>query len=180
MGGGDLIRAEWPKAGAVDAGLEARMGAAFEVVRGAREVRNRYQIAPTEPLALVASFRDGELKAALGGQVEDIVRRLDSVSSVESGVNLPRRPGWGVWNGPNVTIYLGIAGHFDPRKELERAEKEAAALGSLIGRHRLQRANEAFRKAKPEMATEIETKLKEAGDKLVELKARIEELRGLL
>ncbi|HZN62550.1 MAG TPA: valine--tRNA ligase, partial [Planctomycetota bacterium] len=60
LGGESLTRAEWPKPGPVDAKLESRMGAALEVVRAIRDVRNRYQIPAHEPLVVSVSFRDSQ------------------------------------------------------------------------------------------------------------------------
>ncbi|HEU4339604.1 MAG TPA: valine--tRNA ligase [Planctomycetota bacterium] len=179
LGGVSLLRAPWPKPGPVDAPLESRMGAALEVVRGVREVKNRYGIAAAESLPAAVSFRSADLKNALAGEVEEIVRRLAAVSNVESGVNLERRPGAARWTGSEVTVYVGIAGKFDPAKEIARSEKEGAALESQVARSRTQLSNEAFRKAKPEMAAELESKLKEAESKLAELKSRVAELKEL-
>ena len=178
-GAGSLMRAEWPKAGAANPELETRMAAAFEVVRGVREVRNRYGIAATEGLPVAVSFRDPELRNALVGDVEEIVRRLANVSAVESGVNLDRRPGSARWTGADVSVYVGIAGKFDPGKEIARSEKEGAALESQVARTRAQLGNEAFRRAKPEMAAELGEKLKEMESKAAELKAHLAELKEL-
>jgi len=174
-----LMRAPWPEPGAMNADLEARMRAAFEVVRGVREVRARYGIAATEALPVAVSFRDPQLKNALGGEVEEIVRRLAAVTSVESGVDLERRPGAARWTGDDVVVYLQIAGKFDPAKEIARSEKELAALEAQAARSRTQLANEAFRRAKPEMAAEIEEKLRDLEVKVSELKARLAELKEL-
>jgi valyl-tRNA synthetase len=178
-GTSSLMRAEWPKAAAANPDLEARMAAAFEVVRGVREVRNRYGIAASEALPVAVSFRDPELRNALGGEVEEIVRRLGTVSAVDSGVNLERRPGSARWTGSDVSVYVGIAGKFDPAKEIARSEKEGAALEAQVVRTRAQLGNEAFRKAKPEMAAELEEKLKEMESKAAELKAHLAELKEL-
>lgn len=181
LGGADrpLIQAPWPAPGEMNDELEARMQAAFEVVRGVREVRNRYGIAPAETLAVAVSFRNPELRNALAGEVEEIVRRLAAVSKVESGVGLERLPGAARSTGENVSVFVDIAGKFDPAKEIARSEKEAAALGSQVARSKAQLANEAFRKAKPEMAAEVETKLKELESNLAELKAHMAELKEL-
>jgi len=74
---------------------------------------------------------------------------------------------------------VGIAGKFDRAKEIERSKKELAGLESQAARFRGQLANDAFRKAKPDLAAELEQKLKEAESKIVELKARIAELEEL-
>jgi valyl-tRNA synthetase len=177
--GRPLLREPWPEAGATSGDLESRMRAAFEVVRGVREVRSRYGIAPAEELPIAVSFRDEELRNALAGEVEEIVRRLAAVSAVESGVNLEQRPGTARCTGENVAVYVGIAGKFDPAKEIARSEKEGAALEAQAARTRGQLANEAFRKAKPEMAAELEQKLKETESKLAELKTRVAELKEL-
>ena len=179
LGGGELIRAEWPKPGPSDEGLEARMGAALEVVRGVRDVRSRYKIAPAESLAIAVSFRDPELRNALAGEVEEIVRRLAAVSKVESGVGLERRPGAARWTGQDVSVFVDIAGKFDVQKEIARSEKELSGLEAQVTRSRVQLANEAFRKAKPEMAAELESKLKELESQVAELKAHIAELKEL-
>ena len=174
-----LLREPWPEAGATSADLELRMRTAFEVVRGVREVRNRYGIVPSEALAIAVSFRDRDLQNALAGEVEEIVRRLAGVSGVESGVDLERKAGAARWTGSDVTVYVAIAGKFDRVKEIERSKKELATLEGAAGRFRAQLANDAFRKAKPEMADDLEGKLKEAESKIAELKARIAELEEL-
>jgi valyl-tRNA synthetase len=181
FGGPDrlLIQAAWPGTGETNDELEARMQAAFEVVRGVREVRNSHGIGPAETLAVAVSFRNPELRNALAGEVEEIVRRLAAVSKVESGVGLERRPGAARWTGENVSVFVDIAGKFDPAKETARSEKEAAALESQVARSKAQLGNEAFRKARPEMAAELEAKLKELESNLAELKAHIAELKEL-
>jgi valyl-tRNA synthetase len=87
--------------------------------------------------------------------------------------------GWARWTGADVTVFVGIAGKFDAAKEIARSEKEGAALEALVARSRGQLGNEAFRKAKPEMAADLETRLKDSESKLAELKARIAELKEL-
>jgi valyl-tRNA synthetase len=175
-GGKPLLRADWPAGGPVDADLESRMRVPFEIVRAVRDVRSRYEIAASEPLEASMSFRDPSIMSGLGGDVEEIVRRLANVSSLKVG---EKGAGDARVTGADVTVFVRIAGKFDAAKEAARSEKEAAALEGLIAQTRAKLANEAFRKAKPEMAAEFEAKLKENESKLADLKARIAELKEL-
>ena len=142
-------------------------------------MRARYGIAPSDELSAVVSFRDQGLRNALAGEVEEIVRRLATVSRVESGVGLERKPGAARWTGEDASVYLDIAGKFDVAKEIARSLKELADVESQITGTRSKLKNEAFRKAKPEMAAELEEKLKDMESKAAELKAHLAELKEL-
>ncbi|MBI4564393.1 MAG: class I tRNA ligase family protein, partial [Planctomycetes bacterium] len=181
FGEGFVAVATWPEADPerIDDAVELRMGIVFEAVKGVRAVRAHYGIAPSVKLAAKASVKDSAALSNLAGAAADLIVHLGNLRSFEAGVGLEVPPGASRSTGPELTLFVQVAGTFDREKELERSRKELANLEAQRGRLIRQLENEAFRRAKPEMAAEMEETLGRTGEKIHDVDEHIRELQGM-
>ncbi len=172
-----LARAEWPQPDRqrIDAALERRMELAFEIVRAVREVRRRYEIANTEPLAVKVSAKDETAARALG-EGADTVKNLGGVSTVEVGVALEKPKQWATVVVDDAAVHVNVVGKFDAAKERVRTEKHLNESRGQIEQVQGRLANEKFRQAKPELAAQEEEKLAALRAQAAELEVHLKEL----
>jgi valyl-tRNA synthetase len=119
-----VVIAPWPDFPAAwrDAALEARLGRMQELVRGVREVRNRYMVDTKTPLdvyvrcapAAAADFR------ALG----PFIAQLAGVGKLECGPDTARPRQSATQVNPEFEAYVSLAGLIDVTAEVKRLEKQ--------------------------------------------------------
>jgi valyl-tRNA synthetase len=169
---GSIMTAAWPEAGTRDEALEKRMTLVFDVVRAVRDVRMRNNIPPKTALDVVVSSRDAEVIK----QGADIIRAQANVGELTIGADLPKPKMAATAAAEAFTVYVPLAGKIDMAAEVERTKKEIEAVKGQIAQAEKQLANEEFRKRKPELAAEIEEKLKGLKARLGELEAHLKDL----
>jgi len=170
-----LIRAAWPQvdAVAIDEPLEREFATLQGIVRGVRELRQRYTVAPSKRL-------DARIKAA--GAIGDSLNRyrshlenLGGLETCEIGPDVERPKLSAVQVVGDVEIYL--SGVVDPEKERERLEKQrdkltkgiSASQGKLKNRSFVERAPESVVNAERERLTDLERELAGVEQNLAEL-----------
>jgi valyl-tRNA synthetase len=105
-----------------DAGIEARVGRMQELVRGVREVRNRYMVDPKTGLAV--SVRCSAAVAADFRALEPFIRQLAGVGSFACGPDTAKPPQSAGIVHPDFDAYVSLAGLIDVGKEVQRLEKQ--------------------------------------------------------
>jgi len=174
---GSLMREAWPEAESArrDAALERQMTLVQDVVKAARDVRKRYDIANSVALALKASAKDESSAKALRAGAETI-KHLANLSTFDPGVGVEKPKRWASVMAGDVTVHFDVVGKFDPAKERARTEKQVAELRGQAEQIQGQLGNEKFRAAKPEMAAQLEDKLASLRGQIRELEEHLKEL----
>ena len=169
---GSIMEAAWPEAGPRDEALEKRMSLVFDVVRAVRDVRMRNNISPKVALDVVVSSKD----AAIIKEGADVVRAQANVGELTIGADLPKPRFSATAASTSFTLYVPLEGKIVVAEEVERTKKEIDSVKGQIAQAEKQLSNEEFRKRKPELAAEIEEKLKGLRSRLAELEAHLKDL----
>jgi valyl-tRNA synthetase len=169
---GSIMTASWPEAGPRDEALEKRMALVFDVVRAIREIRTRNNIPPKTAVDVVVSSKEAEIAR----QGADIIRAQANVGELTIGADLPKPKFSATAATTSFTVYVPLAGKIDVAAEVERTTKEIESVKGQIAQAEKQLSNEEFRKRKPELAAEIEEKLKGLRSRLAELEAHLKDL----
>ncbi|MCU0474589.1 MAG: valine--tRNA ligase [Anaerolineae bacterium] len=175
---GLLIVAQWPTSDAayLDDKAEAEMDVLRELIRGVRNLRLEYTVEPGKKVnAAVAAGSYRESIAAHGF----LFSRLCNVAEVTLVEAAPDESA-SVTVG-DVVLYLPLAGLIDYRAEVERLEKEQAALAPRIAKSESMLGNEGFvSRAKPEVVqrerealAEMQASFRKNAERVDELKAKI-------
>ncbi len=156
-----------------DPEAEAAMAATIETTRALRNLRAELGIAPSTRLSAAVLAAEPDLRAALTANADLIatlsrLNALDLVEQAPSGQT-------GKWVGTPITggeVFLEIGEALDLGKELERIEKELAAVAKEIERAETKLQNPNFvQRAKPEIVALERERLAEWQEK----RARLEE-----
>ena len=168
-----VIRAAWPEARPdwIDDEAEQALELVHDVVAAAREIRARYQVAPSErvPVILVAP---PERRAILEGPTSTLIGRMCGAASVDLTDQAPRGKDAATAVVGNVEIF--IPGVVDVGAERQKLEKQREQLTARIGGIEKKLANEGFVAKAPAAVVERERQ------NLVDLRAQIETLEETL
>jgi len=142
--GESVVIAPWPDypAAWIDAGVEARFARMQELVRGVREVRNRYQVEDKTRLdvsvkASDAIARDFTELAAFIGPLAGIANFTASPAASK-----PKQAGSVV--RPEFEAFVSLEGIIDPAAEAKRLEKQMAEKTKQLEVVKAKLANPAF------------------------------------
>lgn len=146
-----VVIAKWPSypESWIDAAVEARFARMQELVRGVREVRNRYQVDDKTKLDVVVKCSDAV--AADFNALAAFIGPLAGIANFTAGpaVTKPKQAGGVV--RPEFEAYVSLAGLIDPFAEAKRLEKLIAEKRKSLDGVKAKLSNEAFVKnAKPE------------------------------
>lgn len=170
--------APWPTfaPGAEDDATEARVGRMQELVRGVREVRNRYMLDKT-PLEL--AVKCSPTVAAELGALAPFVKLLGGVQTFECGPNVQKpRLAAGVLRA-DFEAYVSLAGLIDPAAEAARTEKQIADAKKQVAGMVGKLANEGYvTKADPEVVAETRQKVRDLEAQIEALTANLADLRA--
>lgn len=164
--------AEWPSAD-----IETRFARMQDLVRGVREVRNRYQVEPKAKLDVSVKCA-GEVASDFGA-LAPFVRALAGVGNFTASPDAAKPKQAGVVLRPEFEAYVALAGLIDPVAEAKRLEKQIAdakkQLGGILGKL----GNESYVKnAPPEVVAESRAKATELEVQAEVLEANLAELRA--
>jgi valyl-tRNA synthetase len=119
-----VVIAPWPKLPPswVDAAMEQRIALMQELVRGVREVRNRYQIDARTPLDV--SVR---CSAAVAGDFRSLapfITLLAGVGKLNCGPDVSKPAQASTQLNPRFEVYVSLKGLIDPAAEVQRLENQ--------------------------------------------------------
>jgi valyl-tRNA synthetase len=177
-GAASVCIAPWPTCPAEwrDAATETSIGRMQDLVRGVREVRNRYMVdSKTE---LTVNVRGSEKVAAEFKALEAFIRQLAGVGSFTAGPNATKpAQAASVMHG-EFEAYVSLAGLIDVPKEIQRLEKQLGEKQKQLAGTQAKLGNAGFVERAPaevvqqqrELVTELEQQIKAIGANLHELR----------
>jgi valyl-tRNA synthetase len=170
--------AAWPSypAAWADAGVEARFARMQELVRGVREVRNRYQV--DDKTRLDVSVKAAEPVAADFTALAAFIGPLAGIATFTASpaVTKPKQAGSVV--RPEFEAFVHLAGLIDPAAEAKRTEKQIADKRKQLDGVRAKLGNEKFVSGAPAEVVEQQKAL--AADLEAQVATLEENLRDLL
>jgi valyl-tRNA synthetase len=136
--------AKWPEypAAWVDAGVEARFARMQELVRGVREVRNRYQV--DDKTRLDVSVKAGAAVAADLSELAVFIGPLASIAAFTASPTTTKPKQAGSVVRPEFEAFVHLAGYIDPAAEATRTEKQIADKRKQLDGVTAKLANEKF------------------------------------
>jgi len=152
-----LIVGRWPAPSRTDEAAEATFDLLIELVRGIRNARAEYDVAPGRRIA--ATVAAGERAGALRGQAPLLaaLARLDPEALVVGASPAPPAEAHAtIVAGEGATAWLPLAGMVDLARERERLAAELAAAEADVARLRGVLANEGFVARAPAAVVERE------------------------
>jgi valyl-tRNA synthetase len=139
-----VVIAKWPEYPAVwiDAGVEARFARMQELVRGVREVRNRYQV--EDKTRLDVSVKASDAVAKDFTELSAFIGPLAGIGNftASSTVTKPKQAGSVV--RPEFEAFVSLEGIIDPSAEAKRLEKQIAEKTKQLEGVKGKLANPAF------------------------------------
>jgi valyl-tRNA synthetase len=176
-GEGSVCVAAWPDypAGWIDPAVEARFARLQDLVRGVREVRNRYQVDPKTKLDV--SVRCGPAVAADFTALGKFTARLADVGAFAAGPDVVKPKQAGTVVRPDFEAYVALAGLIDPTAEAARLEKQLAAVRKQLAGMAAKLGNASYvQNAPPEVVAETRAKAIELEGQLAAMEANLREL----
>jgi valyl-tRNA synthetase len=107
-----------------DRAMEERIRRMQDLVRGVREIRNRYMVDPKKPLDVFV--RCGEKVAADFGQLRPFILQLAGVGKLEHGPDVVKPPQSAGYVHPDFEAYVSLRGLIDVAAEIKRLDKQLA------------------------------------------------------
>ena len=169
--------ARWPDypSGLADERTETAIGRLQELVRGVREVRNRYQLDKAELELFVKA--PAETAAELN-DLAPFVRSLGRVTAFTCGPDVTKPKQAGSVVHPDFEAYIPLAGLIDPAAEAKRTEKQIADLRKQLGGINGKLGNEKFRANAPaEIIQESEAKAAELDGQIRILEVNLKDMQ---
>lgn len=175
-----LIIAKWPQANTdyIDADIESDMNTLIDIIRGIRNIRTEYDVAPSK--RITAFVAPGSHKPIITAH-DYLFNRLCNVEEIEliQSDKSPEESATTVVS--DVMVYLPLAGLIDYEAEYQRLEKEQEKLSQQITKTESMLANENFVNRAPEKVVQRErdtlADLLASADKnqqrLIEIKAKL-------
>ncbi len=141
--------AAWPSypAAWVDAGVEARFSRLQELVRGVREVRNRYQV--DDKSRLDVSVKAADAVAADFTALATFIGPLAGIAAFTASPTVAKPKQAGSVVRPEFEAYVHLAGLIDPAAEAKRTEKQIADKRKQLDGVKAKLANEKFVSSAP-------------------------------
>ncbi|MFO0847800.1 MAG: class I tRNA ligase family protein [Gemmataceae bacterium] len=166
--------AEWPTYPAewVSADVEARFARMQDLVRGVREVRNRYQVDPKTKLDV--TVKCGEAVASDFRSLGPFIGHLAGVGVFTASPDTSKPKQAGTVVRPDFEAYVSLAGLIDPAAEAKRTEKQIADIRKQLAGMTAKLGNESYVKNAP---AEV---VQETRAKVAELEAQVRALEGNL
>jgi valyl-tRNA synthetase len=158
----------------IDASTETSIARMQELVRGLRELRNRYQI-DKAPLSLAVKCSDAvaaELKA-----LAPFITSLGGLSAFECGPTVTKSKQAGSIVTAEFEAYVPLAGLIDPAVEAKRLEKQIADIRKQLGGMTAKLGNESYvRNAPAEVVAETREKVAELEQQVRVLEGNLKDL----
>jgi valyl-tRNA synthetase len=146
-----------------------------DLIRGIREVRNRYMVDSKTELAV--SVRCGEAVAAEFQSLEPFIRQLAGVGSFTCGpaATKPAQAA-GIMHG-DFEAYVSLAGLIDVAKEVQRLDKQLAEKRKQLAAAQAKLGNASFVERAP--ADVVQQQREQVGEMEQQIRAIEENLREL-
>jgi valyl-tRNA synthetase len=170
--------AKWPTYPAewVSADVEARFARMQDLVRGVREVRNRYQVDPKTKLDV--SVKCGQAVASDFRSLDQFIGHLAGVGAFTASPDAGKPKQAGTIVRPDFEAYVSLAGLIDPAAEAKRTEKQIADIRKQLTGMTAKLGNESYLKnAPPEVVQETRAKVAELEGQVRVLEANLKELQ---
>ena len=176
--GESVVVAAWPEYPPewVDAVVEARFARMQELVRGVREVRNRYQV--DDKTRLDVAVKAGDAVAADFTALATFIGPLAGIATFTAGptVSKPKQAGSVV--RPEFEAFVSLAGLIDPAAEVKRLEKQIAEKRKTRDATVAKLANPNFADKAPadvvqqqrDLVTDLDTQLRAMDENLKDLR----------
>jgi valyl-tRNA synthetase len=159
-----------------DSALEARLARMQDLVRAAREVRNRYMIDPKTGLEL--SIRAKEAVAADLRSLAPFVKQLAGVARSECSPDTAKPAQAASYVHADFEAYVSLAGLIDVGAEIGRLEKQLAEKKKHLASIQAKLANTGFvAKAPPEVVEQQRNLAKESQDQISAMERNLAELK---
>jgi valyl-tRNA synthetase len=172
-----VVIAPWPKLpdSWVDAAMEERIALMQELVRGVREVRNRYQIDARTPLDV--SVRCSGAVAADFRSLAPFITLLAGVGKLDSGPDVTKPAQASTQVYPQFEAYVSLKGLIDPVAEVQRLEKQLGDTRKQLEATQKKLANADFVARAPKEVVEQQQAL--VGDLEKQIETLEETIRDL-
>jgi valyl-tRNA synthetase len=174
-----VVVAKWPEYPAtwVSAEVEARFARMQELVRGVREVRNRYQV--DDKTRLDVAVKCSEAVAADFNALAAFIGPLAGIANFNAGPGAAKPKQAGAVVRPEFEAYVSLAGLIDVAAEIKRLEKQIEAKRKSLDGTKAKLANEKFVSSAPadvvqqqrDLATDIEKQIAAMEENLRDLRA---------
>jgi valyl-tRNA synthetase len=138
------VIAPWPQSPAEwkDAEIEHRLARMQELVRGVRELRNRYSVEPRTSLDVFVRCRDAV--AADFRTLLPFITMLAGVQRLECGPDVQKPPQAGTFVHPEFECYVSLCGLIDVGAEIKRLKKQLAEKHRHLQGTQAKLSNAAF------------------------------------
>jgi valyl-tRNA synthetase len=169
--------APWPEypASMIDESTESGIARMQDLIKGVREIRNRYQLEKPK-LSLSVKCSDAVAKELL--PLQPFIVALGNLDQFVCGPAAVKPPQAGSIVRPEFEGYIALAGLIDPAAEAKRLEKQIADLRKQISGMAGKLNNENYVKnAPPEVVADTREKVKELEGQVTVLEANLTELK---
>lgn len=172
-----VVIARWPTypTGLADAATEAAIARMQDLVRGVREIRNRYQLDKADLDLFVKA--SPAVVAELNG-LSVFVQGLARVQSFTCSADVTKPKQAGSVIHADFEAYVPLAGLIDPAAEAKRTEKQIGDLRKQLGGIQAKLGNANYRKNAPaEVVAESEAKVAELEGQLQVLEGNLRDMQ---
>jgi valyl-tRNA synthetase len=160
-----------------DAATEQRIRRMQDLVRGVREIRNRYGLTDLRT-ALDVYVRCGAAMAADFEPLRPFIAQLAGVGQLECGPDVTKPPQSASQVQPEFEAYVSLRGLIDPAAEVKRLEKQLtektkqlqAVRGKLQNKSFVEKAPAEVVQQQRELVTDLEGQIRALEGNLIELK----------
>jgi valyl-tRNA synthetase len=160
----------------IDASTETGIARMQGLIRGVREIRNRYSLDKT-PLTL--AVKCSEAVAAELTPLAAFITQLGGLSAFECGPAVAKPKQAGSIVTADFEAYVPLAGLIDPAAEAKRLEKQIADIGKQLKAMTDKLGNEKYvANAPPEVVTETREKVAELEKQAAVLAGNLSELKA--
>ena len=175
-----LTIAAWPKQRDAfrDGHAQALLDQVIDIIAAVRTIRGENGISPKADVNLVVSGPD-QATVDLVTESEAYLAHLAGVTSLSSGVDLPRPPKSAVAVAGACTVYMHLEGLIDLAEEVARLEKAVGKIEKEISKFEKKLSNERFLANAPaEVVEEQRRRLAEAQEQRATYQGSIDVLKG--
>ena len=170
--------AAWPEYPAtwMNDGVEARFARMQELVRGVREVRNRYQV--DDKTRLDVSVKANDVIAADFTTLSAFIGPLAGIANFTAGPSVAKPRQAGTVVRPEFEAFVSLAGLIDAAAEVQRLEKQIADKRKQLGATTAKLANPKFADNAPadvvqqqrDFATDLESQIRAMEENMKDLR----------
>jgi valyl-tRNA synthetase len=173
-----VVIAAWPAypAAWINAGVEARFAKLQELVRGVREVRNRYMVDEKERLHVYVKCAPAVAMDFTA--LAQFIGPLAGIASFTAGPAVEKPKQAGTIVRPDFEAFVDLAGKIDVPAEIKRLEKQIADKQKQLAGVEAKLANEKFVSgAPPEVVQQQRDAVTDLGNQIRAMEENLRELR---